>query len=74
MTVDQDPLEEFTKNYLASRTLWTSAVLPIVVALVPPVAPWIAANPVAAASIFSALMAGLRLATKRGVKLPRSKK
>jgi hypothetical protein len=64
MTFEQD-LQDFKKHFLASKTLWASAVLPLVVALVPGAAPWVAANPELAATAVSALMAGLRVFTSK---------
>lgn len=63
-------LQEFSKSILKSKTMWASVVLPLVATLVPPAAPWIAANPETAAWVVGGLMAGLRLISHKQVKLP----
>lgn len=73
MTFDQD-LQDFSKSVVESRTLWISVLAPLIISLAPPLAPLIAANPVASAWIAGAVMAGLRLATSKAVRTPIKKK
>jgi uncharacterized membrane-anchored protein YitT (DUF2179 family) len=73
VTFEQD-FTAFKKHFFASKTLWASAILPVVVALVPGVAPFVAANPELAATVVAGLMAGLRVVTSKKLSLPSKSK
>lgn len=66
-------LARFAADVVRSRTMWAALVLPLVVALIPPAAPWIALNPEAASWIVGGLFAGLRLVTEKPL-APKPKK
>ena len=58
-----DKAKSFAGAASKSKTMAAAVILPTLVTLIPPAAPWIAANPDTAAWIVGAIMAGFRLIT-----------